>query len=89
MRKGLHTLSDRAYDERGFGDSFAHTLVIRGMAEAMVDPVVKPYDVAAAKICVEEAGGRFTDMKGVKTHLGGNAICSNGLVHAEVLAAFR
>jgi histidinol phosphatase-like enzyme (inositol monophosphatase family) len=89
QRKGVHSLSDRAYDERGFGDSFAHTLVIRGMAEAMVDPEVKPYDVAAAKICVEEAGGRFTSLAGKKTHLGGNALSTNGLVHEEVLKAFR
>jgi histidinol-phosphatase len=82
-------LSDRAYDERGLGDSFAHTLVIRGLAESMVDPKVKPYDVAAAKICVEEAGGKFTDLKGVKTHLGGSALSTNGLVHAEILKAFR
>ncbi len=87
--KGLHALSDRAYDERGFGDSFAHSLVIRGMAEAMVDPIVRPYDVAAAKICVEEAGGRFTDLSGQKTHLGGNALSTNGWVHAEILREIR
>lgn len=88
-RPGLHALSDRAYDERGYGDSFAHTLIIRGMAEAMADPVVQPYDVAAAKICVEEAGGVFTDLSGRRTHRGGSALSTNGLVHREVLKAFR
>ena len=87
LRGGLHRLSDRAYDERGYGDSFAHTLVIRGMAEAMVDPLVKPYDVAAVKICVEEAGGKFTDLSGRFTHMGGSALSTNGKVHREILKA--
>jgi histidinol-phosphatase len=88
-RSRLGRLIDTCYDDRGFGDCFGHSLVIQGMAEAMVDPVVRPYDVAAVKICVEEAGGRFTDLKGRATHQGGNALSSNGLVHLQVLKALR
>ncbi|HET9870561.1 MAG TPA: inositol monophosphatase family protein, partial [bacterium] len=53
-RKKLTDLIEGCYDDRGFGDCFGHSLVIQGKAEAMVDPVVKPYDVAAVKICLEE-----------------------------------
>jgi len=88
-RAKLAGLVESVYDERGYGDSYAHCLVIQGMAEAMVDPKVAPYDVAAAKICVEEAGGKFTDIEGRTTHLGGSAISTNGLVHASVLRALR
>jgi len=70
---------------RGFGDCHGHSFVIKGQAEFMIDPHVAPYDVAATKICVEEAGGVFTDTKGNKSIYNGNALISNGNVHEEVL----
>lgn len=87
-RKLMQT-SWRCYDDRGYGDCYGHTLVITGQAEAMVDPVVKPYDVAPIKICVEEAGGKFTDFKGVDSIYEGTAVSSNGRVHQQVLSALR
>ncbi len=86
-RKNLTDLIATCYDDRGFGDCFGHSLVIQGMVEAMLDPVVKPYDVAAIKICVEEAGGKFSDLSGKSTIYGGNALSSNGLVHSQILRA--
>lgn len=83
--RNLMKIASSCYDDRGYGDCYGHTLVILGQAEAMLDPVVEPYDVAAIKICVEEAGGRFTDFGGKATHYSGNAISSNGLVHQKVL----
>lgn len=88
-RKKLTDLIATCYDDRGFGDCFGHVLVATGQVEAMVDPVVKPYDVAAIKICVEEAGGLFTDLSGKKSIYGGNALSSNGLVHSQILKAVR
>jgi histidinol-phosphatase len=87
--KKMLSLLKTCYDDRGFGDCFGHSLVIQGMTEAMLDPIVKPYDVAPIKICVEEAGGKFTDLKGHSTIYGGNALSSNGLVHQQVLKAVR
>jgi histidinol-phosphatase len=88
-RKKLTDLIASCYDDRGFGDCFGHSLVIQGRVEAMLDPVVKPYDVAAIKICLEEAGGKFTDLLGKKTIYSGNALSSNGLVHSQILKAVR
>lgn len=75
--------------QRGFGDYFGHTFVARGQAEAMVEVDLKPWDLAAIKIIIEEAGGRFTDFKGVATIYGGDAVASNGLVHDEILRLLR
>ncbi len=72
--------------QRGFGDYFGHTFVARGQAEAMVELDLKPWDLAAVKIIIEEAGGRFTDFTGNATIYGGDAVASNGLVHEEILA---
>jgi len=75
--------------QRGFGDYFGHTFIARGQAEAMVELDLKPWDLAAVKIVIEEAGGRFTDLTGAATIYGGNAIASNGLVHDEILELLR
>jgi histidinol-phosphatase len=88
-RKRMEKLCGLSDDDRGFGDCFGHGFVIMGKVEAMLDPVVKPYDVAAIKICVEEAGGKFTDLKGRPTIYGGNAVSSNGLVHSQILKALK
>ncbi len=77
-------LVDHSSRQRAYGDYFGYTFVARGQAEAMVDVDLKPWDLAALKIIIEEAGGRFTDFAGQATAFGGNAIASNGLVHEEI-----
>ncbi|HXQ21984.1 MAG TPA: inositol monophosphatase family protein [Candidatus Acidoferrales bacterium] len=86
---GFERLVRASGRQRGFGDYFGHTFVARGQAEAMVELDLKPWDMAAIKIVIEEAGGRFTDFTGAATIYGGNAIASNGLVHDEILGMFR
>ena len=38
------------------------------------------------QLIVEEAGGRFTDLGGVRSAEGGDAIATNSLVHDAALA---
>jgi histidinol-phosphatase len=45
-----------------------------------------PWDYAAVKLIVEEAGGRFTDLDGLDSFSNGSALVSNGLVHDEAIA---
>lgn len=87
--RGLEALVENSGRQRGFGDYFGHTFIARGQAEVMVELDLKPYDVAPLKIIVEEAGGRFTDLNGVATIYGGEAVTSNGLVHDQVLELMR
>lgn len=84
-RENFLNLAGDSYYCRGFGDCHGHSFIINGRAEVMVDPHVAPYDVAPIKICVEEAGGVFTDINGEKTIYGGNAIVTNGKMHDTVL----
>jgi histidinol-phosphatase len=77
-------LVDASGRQRAYGDYFGYTFIVRGQAEAMIDIDLKPWDLAAVKIIVEEAGGRFTDFAGQPTAFGGSAIASNGLVHEEI-----
>jgi histidinol-phosphatase len=61
-------------------------LVAEGAIEIGLDPVVSLWDLAAPQLIVEEAGGRFTDLGGVRTAGGGDAIATNGVLHDAVLA---
>jgi histidinol-phosphatase len=79
-------LVDHSARQRGYGDYFGYTFVARGQAEAMIDMDLKPWDLAALKIVIEEAGGRFTDFSGRTTIYGGSAIASNGRVHDRIRA---
>ena len=84
----MRQLTDRVSRVRGFGDFWSHMLVAEGAVDLAVEAVVKPWDLAALQIVVEEAGGRFTDMDGNPGYDGGNVISSNGLLHDEVLSYF-
>jgi len=78
-------LSARAQMVRTWGDCYGHVLVATGRADVMVDPIVEIWDIAAVKIIVEEAGGRFTDYAGHPTIYNRCAISTNGLLHEQVL----
>ena len=60
-----------------------------GKAEAALEPEAAVWDVAALKLIVEEAGGRFSDFSGRNTPSGGNGLSSNGLLHDEILTLLR
>ena len=75
--------------QRGFGDALGHSLVIRGQAEVALEPEIKPWDVAATKIIVTEAGGRYSDFAGTPSIYSGSAVVSNGLVHDAVVTILQ
>lgn len=83
--KAWERLSAQAQMVRTWGDCYGHVLVATGRADVMVDPIVEIWDMAAVKIIVEEAGGRFTDYSGKATIYSRCAISTNGLLHEQVL----
>ena len=82
----LVALGRACWRSRGIGDAWQYMLVAEGSAEIAIDPEAKLWDLAAVKLIVEEAGGRFTDLSGVDTADGGSGIATNGLVHDAALA---
>jgi histidinol-phosphatase len=82
----LMRLAGKCWRSRGFGDFWAYMLVAEGAAEIACEPIVSLWDLAALQVIVEEAGGRFTDLGGVRTADGGDAIATNGRVHDAALA---
>ena len=81
---GLPELAHRAWHVRGLGDFWAHMLVAEGAVDGAVD---QEWDLAAVQVIVEEAGGRFSDFSGEARIDNRSAVTSNGLLHAELVAA--
>ncbi len=69
---------------------YSLSAVASGRAEAYVDIGLKPWDIAAGGLIVEEAGGKVTNTSGEKwnAHQKGFVI-SNGLLHNELLNFFK
>ena len=75
--------------QRTWADCYAYVLVATGRAEIALDPVMNVWDCAALLPIVEEAGGRFTDWHGRRTIRGGEAVATNGALHATVVDLLR
>lgn len=82
---GITALFASSHRTRGFGDFYQHILVAEGAGELAIDPAVKPWDVAALQVIIEEAGGRATTLAGTRSIYGSSLVTSNGLVHDEAL----
>ncbi|MEM9069675.1 MAG: inositol monophosphatase family protein [Myxococcota bacterium] len=74
----LLRLARGTYTQRGFADFANYRALLLGRMDAVVDPGVQPYDVAPAAVLVQEAGGRFSDLKGAETIHGDGFVASNG-----------
>lgn len=74
---------------RGWPDCYGYTLVATGRAEVMLDPEMSPWDCAALKPILEEAGGTFTDWQGNATIHGPNAMGTNGKLYDFMMDLMR
>ena len=82
-------LADACWETRAFGDFWQYCLVAEGVIDVAVDRAASVWDLAALVPILDEAGGRLTDLDGVATHDGGNALASNGHVHDAALTVLR
>jgi histidinol-phosphatase len=75
----------QVWRSRAYGDFYGYMLLAEGALDAMVEPELSLWDVAALIPIVTEAGGTFTDIAGRTGPAGGSAIASNGKLHEELL----
>ena len=77
--------------ERLLGSAAAELCyVAAGRAEARVEGLLGPWDVAAGCLILTEAGGLVTDFSGGNTHLSGREVlASNGHVHGHLMKLVR
>lgn len=84
---GLLALSELTMATRTWCDAYGHYLVASGRIDAMIDPVLQPWDIAAMSVIVEEAGGTCTTFAG-ENNPQREAISSNGFLHENLLRVF-
>jgi histidinol-phosphatase len=89
MRQGIDVLRSTVTRERAFGDFWQHMLVAEGAIDIAAEAIVSLWDLAAVKIVVEEAGGRFSDLAGSVRADGGSALSTNAILHDVALATLR
>ncbi|NUW45065.1 histidinol-phosphatase [Nonomuraea rhodomycinica] len=70
---------------RAYGDFWSHMMVAEGSVDISAEPELSPWDMAALTVIVEEAGGVWTDVEGRPGLEGGSLVCTNGLLHDEVI----
>ena len=87
--RAAELLQERAKTSRTWGDCYGYVLVATGRADVMLDPVMNLWDCGPLLPIMEEAGGTFTDWRGVRTASGGNAIATNGLLFDEVISCHK
>jgi histidinol-phosphatase len=87
--RAAELLQARAKSSRTWGDCYGYVLVATGRAEVMLDPVMNLWDCAPLLPIMEEAGGTFTDWRGMRTVNGGNSIATNGVLFEEVMSVVR
>jgi histidinol-phosphatase len=84
----LLALGRQAEWARGMGDFWMYHLVSRGNIDIMMEGSVKFWDIAAAKVIVEEAGGTMTQLDGQPiTYQSTTALATNGVLHTKAVAA--
>lgn len=83
--RGAAELVGRAQLVRGWGDCYGYLLVATGRAEAMLDPVLQHWDVAALEPVIREAGGKIADWPGAITPRR-SAVAANAALFDEVVA---
>lgn len=87
--RAAERLQEKAKTSRTWGDCYGYVLVATGRADVMLDPVMNLWDSAPLFPIIREAGGTFTDWRGVATASGGNAIATNGLLFEEVMGLIK
>ena len=85
----MRAIYDRCHDVRLIGAaSIELCYVACGRLDCYLEHSLKPWDYAAGKLLVEEAGGQVTAFRGEKVSLslpGCDILASNGAIHRELM----
>ena len=77
---------------RTWGDAYGYAMVATGRAEAMIDPLANPWDVAPMAVIIAEAGGRYSTFSGDEgpdAWRAGSGVGTNGHIHDALLDVWQ
>ena len=84
--QSLGTIMSRAVRTRGYGDYYHYHRLAAGQLDAVIESDVNILDIAALKVIVESAGGRFTDLEGHAVGLETSSVLAAPVdLHAQLL----
>jgi histidinol-phosphatase len=92
-QRGAREVAELAFKvgrQRMVGDCVQYPLVCRGVLDAAVDPLMKPWDVAPIVPCIVEAGGVISDLQGQTADmigLGSTVAASNEGLRRQICRA--
>jgi len=79
----------RARLARTWGDCYGYLLLAAGYADAMLDPILSPWDIQALIPIVRGAGGVITDWRGGDPVKADSIVAATPVLHPQILAALR
>jgi myo-inositol-1(or 4)-monophosphatase len=86
----LNVILPKIRDLRRYGSAAMDLcFVASGRLDGYWELNLKPYDVAAGKLILQEAGGIFSNFDGVDDIFSGDTLATNGLLHKELTAMIR
>ncbi|GAB6901499.1 histidinol-phosphatase [Kineosporia succinea] len=85
LGENFRELMSTVWRTRAYGDFWSYMLLAEGAVDLACEPELALYDMAALVPIVVEAGGTFTSLEGKDGPFGGNAVATNGLLHADTL----
>lgn len=92
-REQVNRVADQVNTIRAFGSAvLAMAWVAAARLDAYLNNGLKPWDLAAAQLLIEEAGGIVTNLDGSIPHLGSSdyaCLCCNRPLHTSLLANLR
>ncbi len=83
MSRALEKISREVFNIRMMGSSVRQlTFLAQGTIDAVIEFNDLPWDCAAGKIIIEEAGGKFTDLNGSQWNIHKKGyVATNGILH--------
>lgn len=82
-------LVGRAAVVRGWGDCYGYFLLVAGLADVMLDPIMMPWDLLPLVPVVRGAGGVITAWDGGDVLRGASAVAAAPGIHPEVIAVLN
>ena len=85
-KESLLNITSSGAKIRTWGDGYGYFLVGTGRIEAMIDPSLYTYDIAAMLTIIPECGGKITTWSGeAELEDKQGWVASNGLIHENIL----
>ncbi len=86
---GFRALLQKVKTARTWGNCFGYTLLARGTADIMIDPIMSPWDIMGVVPIIRGAGGIISDYQGGDPVRGTSIVAAHPQIHEAVITALN